>query len=127
MLFANLYEPDVRDRAIFGDAYCGPTEDVFPHGTWVTVARFEKDPQDGDGQPVEVDEMRMPARFFRLRVLGASNSVGERKAGFTLTTGSGDDVAKLIVALAKQVAQGMVGLEPERGGAKGCRALSASP
>lgn len=101
-----LYKPDVRDRSIFGANYTPPEK--FAHGEWVTVARFEKEP-GGDGQPVEIDECRMPARFFRLRALDSTNSVGDPKPGFSLSTGSGDEMGRLMARLATEIAAGMVG------------------
>jgi hypothetical protein len=106
---AGLYEPDPRDRALFGKRYIKVGK--FSHGDWQTVARFEKDREDGDGQAVEIDECRLPARFFRLRVLAAKDSMGKPQPGFVLTTGSGDEVGALMVKLAEAVAGGMVGLE----------------
>lgn len=101
-----LYDPDERDRAIFGEHYIsgGP----FVYGEWRLVARFQK--RGGDGQDVEIDECRMPARFFRLRALAGRDSVDGALPAFTLSTGSGDEVGQLMVALAQQIVMGMVGL-----------------
>lgn len=107
-MFDFLYETDERDREIFGDAYCPPEK--FEHGQWHTVARYEKDDEGGDGQPVEIDECRMPARFFRLRALPSTNSVNEPVAPFCLSSGSGDEVGRLFVQLAKAITRAMVGL-----------------
>lgn len=108
-IFDPFYQPDERDRNIFGERYCPP--DKFEYGKWHTVARFEK--EWGDGQAAEIDECRMPARFFRLRVLQGPNSIGEVKPAFALSTGSGDEMGRLMVTLAKAVSAGMVGLHME--------------
>lgn len=104
----SLYAPDARDRSIFGERYDPPGE--FRHGEAHRVAAYPKDPEDGDGQPVEVYETRLPARFYELRALPSTNSVGEPKPGWTLSTGSGDEMGELVAALAVAVTQGMVGV-----------------
>ncbi len=102
---------DARDQLIFeGLSYVGPT--TFSHGDWHTVATISKSPASGDGQDCEIQECRMPARFFRLLVHPTPDSVGEVKAGWILSTGSGDEVGKLLVSIAKQVSQGMLGWNP---------------
>lgn len=60
------YGADERDRVIFGKRYCGP--ETFTHGGWHLVCRVEKR-KGGDGQPCEIYEGRMPARFFKLVAL----------------------------------------------------------
>ena len=55
----------------------------------------------------------MPARFYRLRALADVNSVGEPRPAFTLSTGSGDEMGRLMLALARAIANGMVGLARE--------------
>ena len=105
-----LYEPDDRDRSIFGEQYVATT--AFKHGAWTTVARFAP----CGGQPVEIDECRLPARFFRLRVLPDPNTVWTARTPFTLSTGSGDDMGRLMLTLARAVACGMVSLDLEHRG-----------
>ena len=102
--FDCLYDPDDRDRDIFGDAYLPPVR--FEHGEWHLVARYR--PESEDGQAVEVDELRMPARFYRLRALPCANSVGTPVRGWTLSTGSGDAMGSLLAWVARSVAQGML-------------------
>lgn len=110
MTFWNsMYAPDARDREIFGDLYDPPVQ--FEHGKWHRVLRIEKDPIDGDGQTVEIDECRMPARFFRLRALADVNSVGDPNPAFVFATGSGDDMDHLVVQMARAIAGGM--LQPD--------------
>lgn len=105
-LFPSLYSPDARDAALFGDHYAPPER--FSHGGWHKVAEFPKTAEDG--QPCEIYECRYPARFFKLVALESRNSIDEPKTGFALSTGSGDEVGALMVALATQIAGGMVGL-----------------
>ncbi len=101
---------DPRDQRIFeGLNYEGP--EVFSHCDWHTVARIPKR-SGGDGQDCEIQESRMPARFFWLIVRPSENSVGEPIDGWVLSTGSGDDVGALMVAIAKMVSDGMIGSEP---------------
>lgn len=97
--FEPLYLPDDRDRAIFGAAYIPPVR--FRHGEWTCVASYAA--VGGDGRVVEVDECRMPARFFRLRAHATAS-----RPSFVLTTGSGDDMGALVVAMAKAIAGGML-------------------
>lgn len=107
-IFSFLYQTREADRRLFGDKYQPP--DIFPHGDWARVAVFEKDPDNGDGSPCEIWESRYPAQFFQLRVAASTNSVGEPKEPFTLSTGSGTEMGKLIFAIADAVSQGMIGL-----------------
>lgn len=100
-----LYGTGPADRAIFGSDYRPPVS--FDDHGWHTVVRLEK--SDSDGQPVEIDESRMPARFYRLRALESIDSGGEVVPGFTLSTGSGHEVGQLIYALGKAIAAGMIG------------------
>lgn len=107
-MFDALYCYDVRNqRVLNGLDYIGP--DTFKHCEWYTVARISSG--EGDGQDVEIQECRMPARFYRLIAHPTPNSVGEMSRGFTLSTGSGDEVGELLVALSKQVAQGMISVD----------------
>jgi hypothetical protein len=101
---------EAREKSILGNLhYVGPSQ--FNHGEWHTIAKIEKDPEDGDGQSVEIQECRMPARFFRLNVLAGNDSMGDPKAGYEVTTGSGYKVGLLVVSLAKQISKGMIGFE----------------
>lgn len=101
-----MYQPDERDRTIFGARYTPPER--FTAGEWHTVARFEKTGEDG--QPVEIDELRAPARFFRIRALASTDSVGEPKRPFTVSTASGDEMGQLAVRLAEHIAEGALSL-----------------
>lgn len=109
-MFDFLYNADARDTAILDDLkYVGP--ETFAPWDWYTVALVPKDPHDGDGQDCEIQECRAPARFFRLIVKNSPNSVGEIRKGWIMSTGSGDECGRLIVALAKAVSRGMIGFD----------------
>lgn len=103
-IMESMYLPDDRDRAVFGERYSPPER--FTHGEWHMVARYEK--VGGDGQAVEVDECRMPASFFRIRVLPGVNSIGEPTSGYTLSTGSG--MERLAHEIASAACEGMIGI-----------------
>lgn len=92
----SLYLPAPGDR-LRGLAYRPPER--FKHGRWYCVAKLEP---TADGQPVYIDELRMPARFFRLRVAEWSS-----RPGYTLRTGSGQD--EWIAATAAMIADGRLG------------------
>jgi len=77
--------------------------EALKHGGWTPVARFS--PVESDGHINEIDISAMPARFYRVR--------GER---FTLSTGSGEEMALLAARIAFSAAQGMIGAStPEDG------------
>ena len=86
---------------------------TFRHGKWEEVARLPKNPPTGDGSECVIFECRLPARFYKLEILPGTTSVGERKAGWSITTGSGDEMGELIVRIAKAVTEGMIGFHPE--------------
>ena len=107
MILDKLYDGTCdleRGRAVFGKQYSPP--ETFTYGEWYAVARYEKESEDG--QPVEIDESRLPTRFYRLRALPSTDSCGKAVKPFALTTGSGDDVAHLLVKLAKEITSAMV-------------------
>jgi hypothetical protein len=103
-----LYKMRDEDVKVFGSNFVYASKSL-PHGEWVTMARYEKDPSNGDGLTVEIDCMTMPARCYRLRAIDGVDSVGEAKKGFTLSTGSGREMAELMASLAKATAEGMIG------------------
>jgi hypothetical protein len=71
---------------------------------WTTIKHFVAD-LDGDGQPVDIDEQRLPARFYRIRAHATST-----RPAFTLSTGSGDAMHLLALRLGHEIARGMIGL-----------------
>lgn len=83
----------------------------FTHGEWQKIFDIPKGEYSGDGSPCAIFECRMPARFFKLEVYDSKNSIGEPSAGFSLSTGSGDDMGKLISQIAIAVRRGMLGWE----------------
>lgn len=102
--FAFMYDTRSDDRAVFGANWCGP--DVLTHAEDIVIARY---PKRGDGHDVEVTCCALPARFYEVRALPTTNSVGESKPGFTLSTGSGSEMAQWAHLTAKLIASGMVG------------------
>lgn len=112
-----LYNVDSADRGIVADAgleWIGPI-DRFQAHKWITVARCDS-PADSDGQSVLIQECAMPARFFRLTILEGPNSCGEIQPGYSLSTGSSTESHRALVAIARHIAEGMIGLykDPER-------------
>jgi hypothetical protein len=107
-LFPELY----RRRPLDEPEYTLPGE--FTPWQWCTVAHFDKEPSDGDGQPATVQECRGPARFWRVIACEDRNSLDTRKPEFTLSTGSGDAMGHLVFAIARAISEGMLCLdEPE--------------
>lgn len=105
-LSPGMYTTD-RDRKVFGEHFCGPDE--LPHMKAVIVARYEKDPEGGDGQPVEVYCWAAPARFYKVVAEPARNSIDKMKAGFTLSTASG--MGDWAAATATLISQGALAVE----------------
>lgn len=75
-------------------------------GAWILVRSYPKTCEDG--QPVNLYECRMPARFYRIAAMASADSVSAPMAGFTLETGSG--CRELAESIAKAIAGGMLGL-----------------
>jgi hypothetical protein len=109
-LMSPLYFPDRRDTDIFGDHYKPPKK--FQYGKWHRIVTLRKEKR-GDGGDAFIFECRMPARFFKVVVPDYENSVGEKKKGFTLQTGSGDEMGKLAMQIAHAASKGMLGLYEE--------------
>lgn len=114
--FDFLYASHDRPIRSLGAHYKPPA--TFRHGEDELVAEIEK-PENGDGYHVRVYECRMPARFYKVVALAGKNSTNEERAGFSLTTGSGDESADLAGRIALALAQGMLSLHvahvPEAG------------
>ena len=94
---AFLYKVDASERAIFGDAWCGPAQ--FEYGTQTLVARYQRDQEEG--YDVEVLCTAMPARTFTI-VAQATDVSG----GFIMSTGSG--MAELVASMAQAISSGML-------------------
>ena len=103
-----LYESG-RPIEGLGDAYKPPRK--FEHGKEYLVAELKKDPPHGDGQDVQIFECRMPARFFKMVALPSPNSIGEPQTSFKVSTGSGGEVAELLVQFANAVTTGMMSID----------------
>src|SRR3990172_6778843 len=110
---AGLYHGhDQRDAMIFAPIaqFFRPPKD-FQHGEWHLIAEIPK--QGGDGYPARVYECRVPARFFKVEVLDSNDSMGTPKKGFTLSTGSGDEMGVLCVQIALAASRGLIGLHED--------------
>ena len=94
---AFLYRVPRAERAIFGDAWCGPAQ--FEHGAQTRVARYKRDQEEG--YDVEVLCTAMPARAYTI-VAAPTDASG----GFIITTGS--DMAELVANIAKAISSGML-------------------
>ncbi|NBT36090.1 MAG: hypothetical protein EBT03_11260 [Betaproteobacteria bacterium] len=105
-MFDSLY--GTRDRILsLGKAYKPPK--TFRHGEWEIIATLKK--KHEDGLDVEVYECRLPARSFKVVVKDGTNSVGNPTKGFTLSTGSGEEMGELCGLIAKAASEGMIASE----------------
>ena len=75
---------------------------------WKHIQAFEKVSADGQGS--ELDEVRTPAVFYRLRVIGDRDSVDNFMPGYILYTATGEEMHQFIVTYAEHVAQGALRL-----------------
>ena len=90
-LFGGRFYDVYHDEAApFGDNWCGPNK--FQHGQDTLVAVFKAE-KDSDGQDCEVYCIAMSARFYAVRTLPGTDSTGDKKSGFVLTTGARGDMA----------------------------------
>ena len=94
---AFLYRVDRAERAIFGDAWCGPAQ--FEYGTQTLVARYKRDQEEG--YDIEVLCTAMPARAYT--IVAAPTDVS---GGFIITTGN--HMAELVATMAKAISGGML-------------------
>ncbi len=101
-MLAHWYLPDDRDRLVFHERYSPPIK--FEHAKWYDVAKFYPDREDSDGIMCWIQEMRLPARSFRLRIHGCKSFI---------STGSGDDMGELLVQIALQIIEGMLVIRHE--------------
>lgn len=99
-----LYEAYQDDIEAFGPNWCGPQK--FDYGKWALVAEYGA--SNSDGQPVSVYCCAMPARFYRLLVAATDS-----KPAYHVRTGTIG--GKRAAALAKEIAQGMVGFHASDG------------
>lgn len=110
LLPSGLYSGDRYKKILSGYSYDPPEQ--FEHSKDELVATIRAD-EGSDGQDVEIYECRLPAVFWKMRVLPTPNSVGEMQEGFMMTTGSGVDMGVLIFEIAQEIADGMLGLYKE--------------
>lgn len=101
---------DEKEKAAFGSHWCGPAK-FSKHGMDL-VAKYDDEP-DNDGQPAEVYCSACPAMFYIIKALPGANSVGDKKSGWQMGTGSGDEMRSLAIEMAKAVAGGMLSLDEE--------------
>jgi len=109
--FLKQFYQEYKPIKSLGELYSHP---IGGFKAWepVCVAIVRKD-AGGDGQTCQVFEKRAPATFYTVRVSPGTNSVGELKLGYEITTGSGQEMGELAGQLAKAIAQGMIGFEPK--------------
>jgi hypothetical protein len=106
-MFDFLYEPYEKEKAVFGEHWCGPNK----YDPWkpAIIAVYTK-PDGSDGQTVTVYCVATPARFYELEVSEGKDSIGERQNGYKITTGSG--LAEVAALIAKEISTGMLEFEP---------------
>jgi hypothetical protein len=105
-IFDFLYNEELPIKCL-AELYTPPKH--FEYGVRYAVANIPKE-SGSDGQDCVIYEERWPARFFTLVVKDTANSVGEIEQGFTMSTGSGDEMGELIAEIAIAISQGMLGL-----------------
>lgn len=94
--FAFLY--DTKDeKAIFGSHFCGPAR--LEHNKLTLVAQYDAD-NDSDGTKAEVFASSLPSTFYTVKACGRS-----------MSTGSGNGMAKLCAELAEAISTGMMVIE----------------
>lgn len=91
-----------------------PFDILIPESAgWEEERAYPKSPADGDGQPARVMVFAAPARFYRVEAQAAPNSCGDMQPGFTLQTGSGAEMEQLAHAMARAIAEGMLGIHEQ--------------
>lgn len=101
------------DSLYKGDRRCYPLNftppETFRHGEDELIAKLKSE-KDDDGYDVEIYELRMPATFWKIKVLPTRNSIDELRPGFEISTGSGgDEMLSLVIRIAEQINDGMMG------------------
>lgn len=89
-----------------------PTDFLYnglQHGVETELQRFNKRP-NSDGQDAIVYVTALPARFYRVTGLPSTNSIGGEVKPFDISTGSGDEMRLLVLAIAKAASEGMIGI-----------------
>ena len=101
--FASLYNGNRYEHEMqgLGGEYNPPEQ--FEYGKDALVAKLKG---EGDGQDVEIYECRLPATFFKIKVLSTPDSLGREQDGYEITTGS--RMHKLTCEIAKAISEGMI-------------------
>jgi len=107
-MIKELYLVRDAEKMIFGSNWCGPVVSFESHKKTL-VAKYPKEP-DSDGQDVEIYCTSAPARFYDMKVLGGCNSIGDEKKRYNFGTGSGCEMAEVLVVMAKHIQNGMLTL-----------------
>jgi hypothetical protein len=106
--FQFLYEGKKPIESL-GKLYEHP-KDGFENGQEYLIATVKG---QGDGQTVEVYEIRLPSRFFILKVQPGNNSIGEPQEPYEVGTGSGE--AEFVGQIAIAIANGMLVFKTSKG------------
>jgi hypothetical protein len=105
--FHSLYDLSERDIEIFGD-HLVDKHIHLEHAKETLIAKYPKQPSDGDGQDVEVYSVAFPAKLYIIKALKGVTSVNRNKRGFSLETSFGE--SKLSSKIAEAISTGMLGL-----------------
>ena len=103
--FACLYVGNRFDAEMSGLGREYKPPEKFQHYKEELVAELKSE-NDSDGQDVEVYETRMPATYYRIKVLSTPNSMGVEQKDYEITTSS--SMHKLTCELAKAIAEGKI-------------------
>ena len=109
-MFESMYEIRADERTPYKENWCGPEH--FEHAVPTLIARY-KASKESDGQTAEVYCTAMPARFYDVKALQDKNSIDITIDPWTLSTGSGHEMAVLAAEIAKQTAEGMISVNKE--------------
>lgn len=88
--------------------YALPVES-YPFNEWVKVAHIPRKSSD-QGFCVEIFELRMPAAFYKICVLGHHDPSGAYRAGYEMQTGSGPGVGEMAARMAAAISEGVLAL-----------------
>lgn len=105
-MLETMYRVRSDDREPFGNNWCGPKE--YKHFKKHLVATYSPD-ENSDGQPVDVYAVAAPARFWIIKALPDTDSMGEPREPYELSTGSGGkEMAEWVVQTAQLISEGML-------------------
>lgn len=107
-MFERLYDLGYEeDKLAFGEH--AVEAGLYRHGDWQLIAIYPAE-EYSDGQDVEVYCAAYPARFYQVRALPGSDSMGTPLPAFTASTGSGTAMRELAAAMAKAISEGMLSI-----------------